>query len=88
MEMVVDPRGVVRCVYGEAIDLTVLGTMHIRRSSHVEPDTSGKWWADLAPVAGPRLGPFDKRSQALRAERQWLGKHWLISHTPSPSQSN
>ena len=26
----------------------------------------------LSPVAGPRLGPFDLRSQALGAEVAWL----------------
>ena len=28
--------------------------------------------ADLALVCGPRLGPFDRRSQALAAEQAWL----------------
>jgi hypothetical protein len=82
MEMVVDPWGVVRCLYTEDIDLGVLGPLHIRRASHVEPDTSGKWWADLSPVSGPRLGPFDRRSQAIDAESQWLNQHWLTKPSP------
>lgn len=86
MDMVVDSRGVVRCVYAEDIDLAVLGTMQIRRASHVEPDTMGKWWADLSPVRGPRLGPFDLHSQALHAEWQWLDKHWLARPRPSPPE--
>jgi hypothetical protein len=77
MEMVVDPQGVVRCVYSEAIDLSVLGPMQIRRASHVEPDPTGQWRADLSPVSGPHLGPFGLRSQALQAESQWLEEHWL-----------
>jgi hypothetical protein len=37
----------------------------------------GRWWADLGPVSGPKLGPFDRRSQALEAEREWLEASWL-----------
>jgi hypothetical protein len=76
MLLTVDPRGVVRAVYGELLDLSVLGELSIRRASHVEPDDSGRWWADLAPVGGPRLGPFAMRSQALDAEQVWLEARW------------
>jgi hypothetical protein len=76
MLLVIDPRGVVRCVYGEAIDLACIGPPTITRASHVEPDESGRWWADLSPVGGPRLGPFFLRTQALGAERAWLDAHW------------
>jgi hypothetical protein len=78
MELVIDGRGQVRCIYGEEIDLAVLGQLSIRRASHVEPDSDGRWWADLAPVSGPRLGPFDRRTKALTSETQWLESHWLI----------
>jgi hypothetical protein len=44
----------------------------IRRASHVEADKAGRWFADLSPVAGPVLGPFDRRSEALAAEHEWL----------------
>jgi hypothetical protein len=77
MQLLIDPQGNARCLYGEEIDLTTLGEVSIRRSSHVEPDAAGRWWADLGPVAGPRLGPFALRSQALAAERVWLEEHWL-----------
>ena len=40
------------------------------------PDDQGRWWADLAPVDGPTFGPFDRRTQALDAERAWLEAHW------------
>lgn len=72
MELVISPKGVVRCLYDEAVDLSLLGQIQIRRASHVEPDESGDWWADLSPVSGPRLGPFALRSQALAAESVWL----------------
>ena len=77
MHLVIDPRGVVRCVYDEVIDLACLGPLAIRRASHVEPDADGQWWAELAPAQGPRLGPFPQRSLALAAERDWLETQWL-----------
>ena len=72
MLLVVEPGGRVRCRYGEAIDLAVLGVLSVRRASHVEPDGAGAWWADLSPAGGPRLGPYRLRSEALRAEADWL----------------
>jgi hypothetical protein len=85
MQLVIDPHGTVHALYGEAIDLGALGPLTIRRASHVEPDEQGHWWADLAPVAGPRLGPFPRRSQALDAERAWLEQHWLTGPDWTPS---
>lgn len=75
MELVIAPGGVVRCVYGEEMDLAGLGTVEIHRASHVEPDATGRWWADLAPAGGPRLGPYSRRSAALAAEVTWLSAH-------------
>jgi hypothetical protein len=77
MQIVVHPDGSLRTLYDEAIDLAALGALSIRRASHVEPDDSGRWSADLAPVGGPRLGPFDRRSDALKAEQDWLEANWL-----------
>ncbi len=74
--LIVDPRGSIRCLYAEQIDLTCLGSPSIARASHVEPDEKGQWWADLAPMRGPCLGPFPRRSEALDAEQQWL-ESWL-----------
>jgi hypothetical protein len=81
MQLLIDPRGQIRCLYGEMIDLTVLGVPSIRRASFVEPDEQGSWWADLAPVKGPKLGPFALRSQALQAETDWLNQLLLGSPT-------
>ena len=75
MELVIRPCGNVACIYGEMIDLTAIGSVRVTRASHVEPDRHGQWWADLSPVSGPRLGPFDKRSHALTAESDWLAEH-------------
>ena len=77
MRFLVKPDGTVRAIYDELIDLTVLGRPTITRASHVEPDEQGRWLADLKPVGGPVLGPFDRRSEALEAEHDWLERHWL-----------
>ena len=76
MQLHIDPHGTLQCVYGEVIDLASLGPLLIRRASHVEPDEHGRWWADLSPIGGPRLGSFPLRSQALDAESAWLEEHW------------
>jgi hypothetical protein len=75
MHLLISSSGNVRCIYGEAISLQELGTVSIHRASHVEPDASGNWLADLSPVAGPVLGPFSRRSEALAAEVAWLEQH-------------
>jgi len=85
MRLRVEPNGVLRCLYSEVIDLSSIGLLSIRRASNVEPDEHGQWWADLAPVKGPRLGPFVLRSQALDAEQSWLEARWFsTASTPSP----
>lgn len=86
MELVIETNGIVRCVYGEELDLGTLGSLEIRRGSYVEPTADGRWTADLAPVGGPILGPFEHRCSALDAEITWLSEHWLCrsEHTPSP----
>jgi hypothetical protein len=77
MEIIISRRGHALAIYDEAIDLATLGHLSIRRASHVEPDDQGRWFADLVPVSGPRLGPFARRSEALDAERVWLDVNWL-----------
>lgn len=77
MQLVIDPKGSIRCVYAESIDLSGLGDLSIRRASHVEPDEQGRWFADLSPVGGPVFGPFERRGAALAAEQQWLEANWL-----------
>ena len=79
MELVVTAGGTIRAIYAEEIDLCILGHPVIVRASHVEPDEAGRWIADLTPVDGPILGPFDRRSDALAAEQSWLESNWLLS---------
>lgn len=78
MTFKVQPDGTIVTVYGEAIDLGEIGHVMISRASHVEPTPDGTWTADLAPVGGPVLGPYARRSEALAAEVAWL-ERWLAS---------
>ncbi len=79
VELRIDRQGQIACVYSEEIDLALLGALSVRRASRVEPDETGWWWADLLPLAGPRLGPFARRSQALAAELTWLGNYLFVA---------
>ncbi len=72
MEIYISSAGVCQSVYDETVDLRLLGTAEIRRASHVEPTSDGQWTADMRPLAGPILGPFPTRSQAVMAEVGWL----------------
>ncbi len=42
-----------------------------QRVSNVEPE-GNVWYADMKPVNGPKLGPFDTRKEALDAEVAWV----------------
>ncbi len=79
MDLLIRSSGEIQAVYSEELDLGVLGPRSIARASHVEPDETGKWLADLSPVNGRTLGPFTLRSQAIEAEIAWLTEHLLTS---------
>ena len=83
MELIIGNDGDIRCIYAETIALRQLGKPDIVRASHVEPDSDGRWVADLAPVKGPKLGPFNNRTEALAAEVQWLRDNWLTKVKPA-----
>ena len=84
MDLVISPHGTVRALYSEEIDLAELGRVSITRASHVEPDQQGHWFADLAPINGPVLGPFERRSEAFEEEQSWLTAHWLVHQAELP----
>lgn len=86
MDLIIEPSGLVRCIYAEEIDLHQIGELSIQRGSHVEPDENGQWQVDLSPVSGPMLGPFTQRSAAIAAEIVWLQEHWLL--TPLSTTNN
>ena len=79
MDLFIAPNGTALAIYGEEIDLHSLGTATISRASHVEPDDSGQWFANI--VNGPPLGPFTRRSEALEAEVAWLTENRLLPTT-------
>jgi hypothetical protein len=82
------PDGAVRFVYDDALrGLLALGWATIRRASHVEPTPAGRWTADLGPVAGPVLGPFETRTAALEVERAWLEQHFTSGQSQTGAAS-
>lgn len=70
------PTGRLTFIYDDALSgLLQAGTCRVDRASHVEPKLTPegvRWFADLAPVAGPKLGPFPTRAAALENEVEWL----------------
>ena len=79
MELVIRPGGTTHCIYTDVIALSQLGKISITRASHVEANSAGNWIADLSPVGGPKLGPFERRTDALATEVVWLRNNWLLS---------
>ena len=79
MDLVIDGRGGITCVYGEDIPLQELGNVTIRRASHVEPDTQGgRTWRQLAVRLSGLL-----TSAARRLMRKGFGSN---SGLPAHSQ--
>lgn len=73
-EMIIESDGSVRFIYDDCLAEVArdIGVLSVRRASHVEPTDDGRWAADLSPVGGPVLGPFDTRREALSEEVLWL----------------
>lgn len=43
------------------------------------------WWADMTPVGGPVLGPYETREEALDDEKVWLEEHNIpVAANPEP----
>ena len=77
------PDGELRFLFDDALaPLLDLGEASIQRASYVEP-IGTQWYADLSPVGGEVLGPFELRSDALAAEAIWLLEHGI----PTPGAS-
>lgn len=77
----VGPDGLLKFIYDDdLLPLLQLGHASVVRASHVEPTShpvfaspeGPGWTADMTPSGGPMLGPFSRRSDALRAEVNWL----------------
>lgn len=75
VDITIEEDGTLRAIYcDELVPLLAEGDVTIRRASHVEPTTDGKWEADMSPSGGGVLGPFVTRGEALAAEVAWLKK--------------
>jgi hypothetical protein len=71
----------IRFIYSDSLKgLMAQGQSVTRRASHVEPE-GDKWVADMSPVNGPKLGPFDTRGEALKQEVAWLQAHDIPAPT-------
>jgi hypothetical protein len=68
--------GEVRYIHSDSVHAALkphLSNNQPRRASHVEPTgPAGTWIADMSPMGGPSLGPFENRSDALVVEVDWL----------------
>jgi len=75
-EIIVEPNGTLRFIYSDDLASIAqdIGSLSTARASHVEPDDGG-WTADMSPVGGEVLGPFETRSEALTTEVEWLKSH-------------
>ncbi len=73
MKIKIETDGTIKMLYTETVNISNLGKItEIRRASHVEPTAKMQWTADMGPSGGILMGPFDARSEALDAEREWL----------------
>lgn len=86
-EIVIMRDGTIHFIfYDELKPLLDIGKSQVRRASHVDPTPDGlHWYADLSPVSGPKLGPFDTRDEAINEEVAWLlANH--IGKIPPPKE--
>jgi hypothetical protein len=75
----VDPDGTVRYLHDDDTTqaLKDLGSVRIKRASHVEwDDEAGKWWVDLGPTCrGEHAEGFVTREDALLFEQAWINSY-------------
>ena len=78
MKIKISKGGRLTFIYDDKLQpLIQNGRAEIKRVSHVEP-IGTKWRADMSPIEpGIVLGPFNKRQQALDAEKEWLEEKLL-----------
>lgn len=74
--MKVTPRGRMMFLYQEKVNLEQEGRIEsVVRASDVEPDERGEWWVTIRNQQRTKLGPFRRRSEALKAEVDWLERN-------------
>jgi hypothetical protein len=74
------PDGTIRFLYYDELKSIISGQTVFKRASHVDPEMTAdgpRWFADLHPSSGPKLGPFLTRDDALEAEVKWLVENHL-----------
>ncbi len=67
--------GTVVGLYTDAIDLRVLGHVRAERASTVDWDEVAQAWRASIFATGAVLGPFQRRDEAVDAERRVLAAH-------------
>jgi hypothetical protein len=80
--------GEIRFIHDDELrPILVEGTAHVQRASHVEPSIEGTTWtADMRPVGGGILGPFNTKQEALDAEVNYLNTNLAtldLKHAPT-----
>lgn len=81
--LAIDGEGRLSFVYDDNLaGFLALGPGRVKRASIVEPDPAHRWRADLSPVGGPTLGPFERRGEAIAREVEWLQEN-AIGNTSS-----
>jgi len=78
MKIRISSHGQIRFIYKDALlPLINKGISVIKRASSVEPNLNGQWEADMKACGGPKLGPFNLRDDALKAEVKWLEENGM-----------
>jgi len=72
MKVHISPDGTLTYLYTEDVDLYHMGEVTVSRLSNIEP--VGLEW-EVIMRDGTNLGRYPKRSQALKAEVEYLEKH-------------
>jgi len=67
LEITITASGDVACLAPDDLDLREVGTLHVRRASHVEFDDARQAWVVTLPC-GRELGEFATRGAALAHE--------------------
>lgn len=79
IEIIFDVNGIAKMIYNEELNLTELGGDRIKRVSHVEPVDGTSSWEVRVPVTGDTLGPFNCRSDAVKAEIEYIKENNVLS---------
>jgi len=80
MEIYIDRTGNASCIYDEAINLSAIGAVSIRRASHVEPGRTGRVAGGHGDSRRSQAGPVYRRSEALASEEQYILSHLAGSY--------